>query len=812
MKLVENLQRLFAFLIRSDRRYIDPTPVLSTLTDDSGKQIIIGDEKDVGEFNMLLIARIEDGLKGNRQARHAVEDSPGRASIDVTTLIRKDSFTGRDQNEVIDTALVSNLFYGLQHEETWVKEGSSRGRVAASKDVLFGQFILHVENKDLYTAWERAMSVTIDDYVTSEGEKMQADHDIWITRAPQILLFQISRVDFDKIAQMPVKSHKKFMFPKVLYPDRFLIENKALSTNLRVHLTTLRKKIEKLEKVLEKFENFRSSQANICQILSLAGAFLSDQTQPNEYMEIEDPSLHVYSPGRLVPSQDLPTPPDFAGLLSHYKLRIEEMIESMKQQLKDCHAQIESIFDRTELTRHPYQLHSILIHDGQAGSGHYYACIFEPETGQWRRYSDINVRDVSEEEVMEEALGGKHYSSAYCLMYLDTRLVEMVGQGRKLRSHNLASHLDQLPDVYSSFIPPALRAEVDEDNIKQKQEIVEWKASTISRFIHDAYQTRHTQVTTQWQSFRSKSTESIKHELINFAIYMRIKGEEVISDWFILDTCMREFDEERRSIKDLEATDPLYKKILALSFKPRLKLFNEEFMRMGNALKDFESNYKCASIGEFIMRKMNEFNYLEAFFGISSLLSQSFPEKSEYQTHPKDLVRVLSLHLTSMVNKCVYQRDLNGACELVGLLAVLTTMYLEQYQAHYSQIERNLKWTTDYLQKHCAELYTGDFKDRFERAFSSISRQEFEPFFDLAVSYPELDRLNEHLQSFSGNVWIEGWKSNLVPSRWAQEYSRLKKNYEVWVTWDTALRQTHMPVTDSVRLDYEMRAGIAPPR
>ena len=812
--MVESLQRLFAYLIRSDRRYIDPTTVLSTLSDESGKQITIGDEKDVGEFNMLLIARIEDGLRGSRPANVPIEGSPAKASIDVSGLIRKDSFTGRDESAVIDSAVVSSLFYGLQHEETWIKEGSSRGRITDSKEVLFGQFILHVENKDLYTAWDRAMSVTIDGYISAEGERLQADNDVWITKAPQILLFQISRVDFDKSSQMPVKSNKKFTFPKILHPDRFLIENKALSTDLRVKLTSLRKKVERLEKVLEQFENFRGSQATIGQVLGLAGNFLRDQAQPNEYMETEDSSVHVYSPGRLGFDREVSPPQlsDIEKLLVGYKDRIEEMIGNMKLQLKQCNEDIQSVFDRHDLTKHPYQLHSILIHDGQAGSGHYFACIYEPETTIWRRYSDINVTEISEAEVMTEAFGGHHYASAYCLMYIDTRLVEQMGQGKKLRSYSLAQALDQHPDVYSSFVPHALALEVDEDNVKQKSEIIDWKTSSISRAIHDAYQIRHTQATTQWQSFRSKSTDSIKHELINFAIFMRIKGEETISNWFILDTCMREFDEEHRSIRDLQPMDPLYKKIIALSFKPRIFLYNDESVRIGNALKDFENAYKFAIMDEYVMRKMNEFNYFEAFFGLSSILTQTFPEKTEYQTQPKELTKLLALHLSSMLNKCVYQRDFRRACVLVGLLAVLTTMYLDPFQPYYSQVERNVKWTVDYMQKHCAEDYTGEVQERFEKAFSSISKQEFEPFFDLALSIAELDAVNEQCRSFSGNVWIEGWKSHLVPSRYAHELARLKKNYEIWVAWEALMKQTHVVVTESQKLDYEARAGIQPPR
>lgn len=53
---------LFAFLTRSDKKYADPTDVLKAIADENGKQIQIGDEKDIGEFNQTFLARISEGL------------------------------------------------------------------------------------------------------------------------------------------------------------------------------------------------------------------------------------------------------------------------------------------------------------------------------------------------------------------------------------------------------------------------------------------------------------------------------------------------------------------------------------------------------------------------------------------------------------------------------------------------------------------------------------------------------------------------------------------------------------------------------
>lgn len=68
-KLVDNLKQLFCGLIASDRKYIDPTPVISSIVDDYGNDLVIGDQKDIGEFNLIFLSRIEDGLEESRKEK-----------------------------------------------------------------------------------------------------------------------------------------------------------------------------------------------------------------------------------------------------------------------------------------------------------------------------------------------------------------------------------------------------------------------------------------------------------------------------------------------------------------------------------------------------------------------------------------------------------------------------------------------------------------------------------------------------------------------------------------------------------------------
>jgi len=68
-RLVESIKNLFCSLIASDRKYIDPTNVLSSIVDDYGNELAIGDQKDIGEFNLVFLSRIEDGFEESRKEK-----------------------------------------------------------------------------------------------------------------------------------------------------------------------------------------------------------------------------------------------------------------------------------------------------------------------------------------------------------------------------------------------------------------------------------------------------------------------------------------------------------------------------------------------------------------------------------------------------------------------------------------------------------------------------------------------------------------------------------------------------------------------
>lgn len=87
----------------------------------------------------------------------------------------------------------------------------------------------------------------------------------------------------------------------------------------------------------------------------------------------------------------------------------------------------EEAFDRAaSCPQVPYRLHAVLVHEGQASAGHYWAYIYDHQNQRWMKYNDINISESSWEELERDSFGGMTNASAYCLMYIHDRLPDLI--------------------------------------------------------------------------------------------------------------------------------------------------------------------------------------------------------------------------------------------------------------------------------------------------------------------------------------------------------------------------------------------------
>lgn len=60
----------------------------------------------------------------------------------------------------------------------------------------------------------------------------------------------------------------------------------------------------------------------------------------------------------------------------------------------------------------------MLVHEGQAISGHYWSYVYNRQSKRWLKFNDICVSEASWAEVVRESEGGSGTASAYCLIYV----------------------------------------------------------------------------------------------------------------------------------------------------------------------------------------------------------------------------------------------------------------------------------------------------------------------------------------------------------------------------------------------------------
>jgi len=58
----EQLAVLLSRMVLLDKRYTEPSNVLRALVDDFGEPLKVGEQKDIGEFNLNFLQRIEEGF------------------------------------------------------------------------------------------------------------------------------------------------------------------------------------------------------------------------------------------------------------------------------------------------------------------------------------------------------------------------------------------------------------------------------------------------------------------------------------------------------------------------------------------------------------------------------------------------------------------------------------------------------------------------------------------------------------------------------------------------------------------------------
>lgn len=89
------------------------------------------------------------------------------------------------------------------------------------------------------------------------------------------------------------------------------------------------------------------------------------------------------------------------------------------------------------ILQEPYHLHSVIVHEGEANVGHYWAyiassplCNAQDKEVSWRKFNDKSVEPATWQQIEEDSFGSRRACSAYCLVYTRKKCENVLyGQG-----------------------------------------------------------------------------------------------------------------------------------------------------------------------------------------------------------------------------------------------------------------------------------------------------------------------------------------------------------------------------------------------
>uniref|UniRef100_A0A674NFT2 Ubiquitin carboxyl-terminal hydrolase n=1 Tax=Takifugu rubripes TaxID=31033 RepID=A0A674NFT2_TAKRU len=401
----------------------------------------------------------------------------------------EDAFQMQAEEERPKNPMVE-LFYGH-----FLAVGVLEGKKFENSE-MFGQYPLQVNGfKDLHECLEAAMNEGEIESLSAENST-RSGQEHWFTELPPVLTFELSRFEFNQALGRPEKIHNKLEFPSMIYMDRYMDKNREITRikreeirRLKEHLSLLQQRIERyvcygsgpkrlpLADVLQYALEFASSKPvctflkKICECSPPSGPTTAPPTGQQQRIAIHKPftqsrlppDLPVHPAPRHITKQELQV---LESCLHRWRSEVENDIHDLQGSINRIHRTIELMYSDKSIMQVPYRLHAVLVHEGQANAGHYWAYIYDPRQHCWMKYNDITVTKSSWQELVRDSFGGYRNASAYCLMYIDDKKPFLIEEEFDKETGQVLCGMDKLP--------PDLKQYVKDDNELFDNEIEDW--------------------------------------------------------------------------------------------------------------------------------------------------------------------------------------------------------------------------------------------------------------------------------------------------------------------------------------------------
>ena len=283
-------------MLYTNQRYVDPSEVLNNVVDDSGYKCMVGEQQDSMEYLMNFMERLEEGLSEDsskatkhlrvsqfKKASSEASENPSESllfdeNVDLaeSTEIESDAgansaasgsgsknlpgYSHIDDSYFAHAATVESPpiqmkkmerhtnsiyenFFGMHTTVTKLLNKETGNEKIISKHCQkMGPVMLDIDNGRLMDDWEQSSRNEVSDYKAGASEV--CINESWVKDPPNILIFTLNRVKYDKKAMKLVKDFNKFEFDKVIHIDQLLEGNIGRISGVRDRTRRLKAEIK----------------------------------------------------------------------------------------------------------------------------------------------------------------------------------------------------------------------------------------------------------------------------------------------------------------------------------------------------------------------------------------------------------------------------------------------------------------------------------------------------------------------------------------------------------------------------------------
>ncbi|KAL6077181.1 Ubiquitin carboxyl-terminal hydrolase 28 [Balamuthia mandrillaris] len=752
------LQRLFAYMLLTNQKWVDPTPLLKKLMDKNGEPINIGNQEDVSEFNELFLTRITEGLE-------------------LTSSLSQSKQSCKE---------IKQMFHGTAIEFLNAKESDGTPIETSQDGVVIAHLILPVSEQpeDLYTCLDHYMTDKVE-YATEKGHKTVAVQSRWFTKLPAVLMIQQNRVKFNIETNTYHKLSTPVRFDNEIAMDRYFLEHRQQTTEAREVVNQWRAELNKLEAEIRAITHFKGRSHGLDEALRSVIDYLTDKlnaTQP------PDPAVN--------PSIEL--------LNQYYKAETERLGE-LNEEARKLRNKIESAYDDFPKDA-KYSLYAVWVHAGVAGSGHYWSYLRTGVTKKqlqeaqakkasegegdvtkkykevedmkdansttqemkgkdkvedddsdkvWLKSNDIRITFSDEESMLQEAVGGYGTSTAYFLIYVESdtfkRLQETHAHGLEQEAEYLTSDM--------------IRKEIEEDNNKFLETLEKYNKSSTSD-----------KVATFLNTVGNKQAEAQQYV------------EDAVATAGEKDFRIKSFYAWLYSIGFVEQmTSEIIKDVFVTTFERGIHLevgtsyYTQIQEKLGAAVEHaLTSALDGAAVSETLRAEHQSFRKVAQFFsvGLTFFFEQKYDKtfhafaealmedrKQQYPSARRDqlimgVVRVCLLGLFEEASKMYAAHDW-GSINLFSRLASYAGAFLELNEPVYISIRDRL---FTLAQSSLANIPSPDARERLENCVRSM----------LSGAKPTVEIIHHKLTEI-GRSELDKWAD--LATRIQQQLQQLKEAY-----------------------------------